>query len=83
MITVVIKTCGRETLGNAIESALREKFPVIVVGDGDEYLQHGFNVTDYPDVKFFTTGRKWGHYGQVAGNVGAFMTKTPYFQVSF
>jgi len=69
--TVLIKTLGRHTLRNAIASAKREKFKVIVVSDGCRTSSMGAN-------KFVKLGRKWGYYGGMATNVGAAMAETEF-----
>jgi len=70
--TVVIKTIGRETLGSAIESAVREKFKVIVVSDGSDMP------TTISPVKYVRLGRRWGYYGGMAANVGAALAETEF-----
>jgi len=68
--TVIIKTIGRPTLKNAILSAKREGFNVIVVSDGAKVSAQG--------VKLVKLGRQWGFYGGMAANVGAAMAETEF-----
>jgi glycosyltransferase involved in cell wall biosynthesis len=74
--TVIIATIGRETLSNAIESALNEDFKVIVVGDGIEINDKVKNA--FPEVIFSKTGKKYGSYGWIASNVASFMANTEF-----
>jgi len=68
--TVIIKTIGRPTLKNAILSAKREGFNVIVVSDGAKVSAQG--------VKLVKLGRQWGFYGGMAANVGAALAETEF-----
>ena len=83
---VVIKTIGRPTLKDAVRSAYREGFDVIVVSDNPD-LEFG----DYLGVKpggegiqwkmesqFYTLPKKCGEYGAVAANVGAAFNDAEY-----
>jgi len=79
MITVVIRTLGRPTLANAVESAEREfgKENVLVLFDGDEAKSRSgiscyneYIIPKTPDV-----------YGSMLLNVGAALTKTEYFTI--
>lgn len=74
--TVIIATIGRQTLSNAIESALNEDFKVIVVGDGieiDDQVKQNF-----PEVTFSKTGKKYGNYGWIASNLASFLATTEF-----
>lgn len=68
--TVIIKTIGRPTLKNAIKSAKREGFKVIVVSDGAKVSAQG--------AQLVRLGKKWGYYGGMCTNVGAAMATTPF-----
>ena len=68
--TVVIKTIGRDTLQNSVDSALREGFEPLVVSDGAEVSVSGCEV-----VKL---GKNWGFYGGMAANVGAALAPTEF-----
>ena len=76
--TVIIKTIGRDTLRNSIDSALSEGFPVIVVFDGPSDQREKLPSYEGQDVTIHTLGRRWGKYGNMAANVGAAMAKTDY-----
>lgn len=71
--TVVIKTIGRPTLKNAVNSALKEGFEPIIISDGvdisPEHLQ---------GCKVIHLGKNWGYYGGMATNVGAAVTPTEF-----
>ena len=69
--TVIIKTIGRKTLNNAINSAKLEGFEVIVVSDGAPIPPGG-------DHTVITLGKQWGFYGGMAANVGAAISKTEF-----
>jgi glycosyltransferase involved in cell wall biosynthesis len=76
--TVIIKTIGRDTLKNSIESALGEGLPVIVVFDGPSDQEDKLPSYDEQDVRFVTLGRRWGSFGNMAANVGAALATTEY-----
>jgi len=76
MLTVIITTIGRPTLTRAIQSAVDEGFPVIVVGDGidvSRYAQDRFN-----GVRFVRTGNRYGCYGAMAANLGMLLAETEF-----
>lgn len=71
--TVIIPTIGRSTLKYAVDSALREGFDVIVVGDGP------VDIPDLPkNVSFYQTGKRFGCYGVSSYNLGAYLAKTEF-----
>lgn len=70
-ITVIIRTIGRKTLDNAIQSALKEFTNVIVVYDG-------MPIQSKDGVECLATGQRFDKYGSAALNMGAYATKTPY-----
>lgn len=76
--TVIIKTIGRNTLPEAINSALREGFPVIVVFDGPSNMLHRLPKYKKDKVEIHCLGRRWGHFGNMAANVGVAFAKTKY-----
>ena len=86
--TVIIKTIGRPTLEAAVLSAKAEGFPVIVVADGvdeplpdfsDSKLALPSHLKQRPSqVQVVRLGRRWGHYGNMAANVGAALAKTEF-----
>ena len=86
--TVIIKTIGRPTLEAAVLSAKAEGFPVIVVADGVEGPLPDFSTNKLAlpdhlkkaplDIQVVRLGRKWGHYGNMAANVGAALAKTEF-----
>ena len=69
-ISVLIKTIGRSSLQDAINSAIREDFTeIIVVADGCSVNVKGAKIIELP--------KRWGFYGAVAANVGiGFCTKS-------
>lgn len=69
---------GRPTLANSIQSAVREGFPVIVVGDGIDIADSVKEKFAGCDVKFTRTGRKYGHYGVMGANMGVLLAETDY-----
>jgi len=69
--TVIIKTIGRKSLKNAIQSSRREGFKTIVVSDGVKTNADGAHM-------FLRLGRQWGFYGGMAANVGAAMAETEF-----
>lgn len=71
--TVVIKTIGRSSLKAAIESSRREGFEPLVISDGFDV-----SLKDLGRVEFLKLGKKWGHYGGMAANVGAAMVPTEF-----
>lgn len=76
--TVIIVTMVRQTLVRAIQSALNENFPVIVIGDGvdvPDWIQNKFKSED---VVFNRTGVRYGCYGAVAGNLAMALAKTEF-----
>jgi len=75
MISVVIRTIGRDTLIYAIESALREFKNIIVVADNVE-----LDLDHLPkNVKYLKTGQKFDQYGSAAINMGAYACETEFF----
>lgn len=73
-ISVLIKTIGRPTLQNAINSAIREGFNnIVVVSDGFEV-----NVSNAIYVKL---PKQWGNYGSVAANVGVAFCNNNYIML--
>ena len=72
-ITALIRTIGRSTLNNAIESAKREFDHVIVLADNIDIPQ------DFENVTYLRTGQKFGVYGGASINMGAYATTTPFF----
>lgn len=72
-ITAVIRTIGRPTLNNAIESAKREFNHVIVVADAVDLKDKVEGIT------YLRTGQKFGVYGGACINMAAYATKTEYF----
>ena len=74
-ISVLIKTIGRHTIQNAIDSAHREGFnDVIVVSDG----KHNVKVEN---ATFIELPKQWGFYGSVAANVGIAYCTQPYTMI--
>ena len=75
MISVIIRTIGRDSLKNAIMSAKQEFENVIVVADAVDLplktLPRG--------VTYLKTGKKYDNYGSAAINMGAYACSTPYF----
>tara|TARA_R110002126_G_scaffold36858_7_gene111766 strand:- start:1869 stop:2462 length:594 start_codon:yes stop_codon:yes gene_type:complete len=74
MISVVIRTIGRNTLGNAIDSAMSEFDKVIVVADDtclDLSLPKG--------PTYLKTGKRYDKYGSKAMLMGALACTTEYF----
>ncbi len=85
-VTTVIKTLGtRPSIVDAVDSALREGFYVVVSVDGD--LDQEAEVLDLfrdnhnTKLSFYCLGTKMGHYGCMAANVGVAMANTEW--VSF
>jgi hypothetical protein len=75
LITVIIRTIGRNTLKNAIESSKKEFNKVIVVADAID-----LDKRDIPsDVLLLKTGQKFDKYGSAAINMGAYACDTEYF----
>ena len=80
---VVIKTIGRSTLRNAVESALKEGFEVIVVNDNPEFKcdatvgHYRLQCLSQP-VDIYNLPKAGGEYGAVAANVGAAMNDAEY-----
>jgi hypothetical protein len=81
-ITVVIKTIGRDSIGAAVDSALREQFKVLIVCDGaDASRKISGTMAPYAGregIQIITLGRRWGFYGSVAANVGAYISNTAF-----
>lgn len=75
MISVVIRTIGRPSLKDSIESALREFDDVVVVAD---CVNLQYKVKD-DRVTYLRTGRKFDQYGSVALNMGACAVSNEYF----
>ena len=74
-ISVLIKTIGRHTIQNAIDSCHREGFDeVIVVSDG----QYNVSVENAILVEL---PKNWGNYGSVAANVGVGFCTNPYLMI--
>lgn len=75
IISVVIRTIGRPSLGDAIESAKKEFKNVIVVADAID-----LDFDNLPkDVLYLKTGMQHDKYGSAAINMGAYACSTPYF----
>lgn len=75
LVTVIIRTIGRPTLVNAIESAKKEFGRVIVVADAID-----LDINELPkEVTYLKTGKKFDMYGSAAINLGAYSCSTPYF----
>ena len=75
--TAIIRTIGRNTLGNSIISCIKEKMDVIVLFDGVPI----FTPVKSVHVQYVQLGRKWGHYGHIGINVGAALSKTEFITV--
>jgi glycosyltransferase involved in cell wall biosynthesis len=75
MISVVIRTIGRPSLKDSIESALREFDEVVVVAD---CVNLEYKVKD-DRITYLRTGRKFDQYGSVALNMGACAVSNEYF----
>ena len=75
MISVVIRTIGRDTLNNAFNSALAEFDNVIVVADAVDIK----NKVQDPRVSYLKTGQRFDKYGSAALNMGACAVTTEYF----
>jgi len=82
VISALIKTIGRDTLQNAIDSAIREGIKPIVVSDGyplfdpetDQIAVSGaYSATELK--------RNWGCYGAVAANAGVALCDTPWLMI--
>lgn len=73
--TAIIRTIGRPTLINAIESACEEFENVIVVADALD-----LDIKNLPTdgVSYIRTGKKYDLYGSVAINFGAYAASTEY-----
>src|SRR5690349_6808903 len=78
--TVIIRSINRPTLINAVESSLREGFKVLVIGDGI-YPQINEPDAMHSKVKIYCTGKKYGHYGYMALNLGALLAETDFVSV--
>lgn len=75
LLTVLIRTIGRPTLINSINSAKTELGNVIVVADDVD-----IDLKSLPKkVTYLRTGRKFDKYGSAAINMGAYACNTPYF----
>ena len=70
-VSVIIRTIGRPTLDNAIQSALSEFSKVIVVYDGMQPDQKD-------NVMCLNTGQRFDKYGSAALNMGVYAAETPY-----
>jgi len=76
--TVLIRTIARPSVADAVESALAEKLPVLVVSDGKDLRGTRLDRCDPTRVSVVTLGRSFGWYGSMAINVGAALARTPY-----
>lgn len=77
MISVIIRTINRETLPNAINSAIKEfgAENTIVVADAID-----LDLSSLPEkVTYLKTGQKFDKYGAAAINLGAYSCKTEFF----
>lgn len=75
MITTVIRSLGRPSLADAIKSAIREQFAVIVVSKLDLKI-------NIPEVKVFKiNSRIETPYDCGAINVGAYLSDTEYINI--
>jgi hypothetical protein len=74
-ITAVIRTLGRDTLSDAIESARSEFEKVIVVAD--PYARE-FPEAPVPGVSYFHVGKKFDQFNGTAVNLAACVATTPY-----
>jgi glycosyltransferase involved in cell wall biosynthesis len=74
MISVIIRTIGRPTLRNSIESALAEFDNVVVVADAVDLDLSSLP----PEATYLRTGHKSDKYGSLALNMGAYSVVTPY-----
>jgi hypothetical protein len=75
MISALIRTLGRDTLSNSIESALHEFDNVIVVAD-DTYIK---NKVKDSRILYLRTGQRFDKYGSAALNMGACAVTTSHF----
>lgn len=72
--TVVIKTIGRDTLRDAVNSARREGFEPLIISDGVNVPEH-----DQGEKRTIVKlGKEWGFYGGMAANVGAALVPTEF-----
>jgi len=77
-VTVVIKTRCRKSLSDAVRSAIREEFPVMVASDGFSFSEDLNELLSHPLVSNCCLGRHYGQYGAMAFNVGALLATTPF-----
>lgn len=71
--TVLITTIGRPSLKEAVQSALREKFQVMVVSDGVP-----IDFCDLSTCKYLKLAKRNGAYGSMAINVGVHLAETDF-----
>jgi len=71
--TVIIKTIGRSTLKNAVESSKREGFEPIIISDGISIPKN-----QSLGCKVIQLGKRWGYYGGMTSNVGAAVCPTEF-----
>ena len=82
MLSALIKTIGRDTVQNSIDSAIREGIKPIVVSDGyplfdpetDQIMVDGA----YAAIEL---KKNWGCYGAVAANAGVALSDTPWLMI--
>ena len=78
-VTAIVKTIGRPTVQGAIDSAVREGFPVVVVSDGHPLFDPETDGCMVSGVDAAVALKKnWGCYGAVAANVGVALSETEY-----
>ena len=71
--TVVIKTIGRDSLKEAVQSAKREGFRTLIISDGFDIGEQAWG-----GDRFIKLGKHWGYYGGMAANVGAALAETEF-----
>ena len=76
--TVIIKTIGRKSVREAIESAKREGFTTHVISDGVWFPPDQSEGTIAGADSYTKLGRRWGYYGGMADNVGAALAETEF-----
>lgn len=78
MITTIIRTLNRSTLNSAIESALKEKFKVIVVVDSSTTDTLNIPISQ---VKLVKMHHKFNEYNNAGINLGAYLSDTEYINI--
>lgn len=82
MISALIKTIGRPTLQNAIDSANREGIKPIVVSDGYPLFDPEIGQIRLEGIYAALELKKnWGCYGSVAANAGVALCTTPWLLI--